>query len=221
MLDNKNVSSMASWDAFASAAGTLHRTAHQTRHLDRTASYMCPLSYPLLKKSCSLARKSTGSDASSVNVDFILSPPSPGCITADLPSEASVRCSAVCQNFHFSTRAHNENACHRTHAGCRRRLSYVAVYALRTKRSGTGPSRTQSQCAGKRRHKTSPGYPYRSTGDWTSAPLGIVAPPEGPTSMIGGVGLLRADTTVASPPPTTAPTAKQAACMAAALGISE
>jgi len=31
--------------------------------------------------------------------------------------------------------------------------------------------------------------------------------------------LLRADTTVTSPPPTTAPTAKQAVCMTTALGI--
>ena len=106
---------------------------------------MCPLSYPLLKKSCSLARKSTGSDVSSVvNVDFILSPLSPYRGLAKR-GEREVFC-RLSKIHHFSARAHGENACHRTHVGCPRRLSYVAVYTLRTKRSSTGPSRTQSWC---------------------------------------------------------------------------
>lgn len=93
----------------------------------------------------------------------------------------------------------------------------------------------------KTKQKNAPGCPYFNTGDTNAlatTPLGNLASPEGPTSMIGATpgttvvvaerdgpdggnsGLLRrADTTVASPPPTTAPTAKQAVCMAAALGI--
>jgi len=71
---------------------------------EQTETYICPLSYPLLKKSCNFARKRSGNDVSSVNVDLILSPPSPfegGDTSEDLPSEASVRCSAVCEKWSF------------------------------------------------------------------------------------------------------------------------